>query len=200
MTQQEQVVPLHVIRDAWSIQEFKDAFNCMDDAEYARLVQAAAPFARIAQMEPFDLFQEAVSRVLDGRRHWPRALPLPAFLVGTVRSVASGAKRYRERGEVRTPVSIYDRYGNVEHHGEEESCSPENDVVAEEQAAIIEADMEALFADDPAAWTIYTGHLEGLKGEELRQVVDLGPKEFATKRRLVRRRLNTYCTSKEERS
>ncbi len=200
MTEQGNVIPLQAVRDTWSIQEFKDAFSQLDDAEYARLAQAAAPFARIAQMEPMDLLQEAIARVLEGRRRWPRDLPLTAFLVGAARSVASAQKRYRERGEVRSPVSVYGRDGNVEHHGEEESRSPEDEAVAEEQASVIETEMEALFADDPAAWAIYTGHLEGLKGEELRQVADLGSTEFATKRRLVRRRLNTYCTKKEERS
>ena len=97
-------------------------------------------------------------------------------------------------------MPVYNRDGNLEHHGEEESRSPEDQVIAEEQASKIEADMEALFADDLAAWTIYSGYLDGMQGEELRQVVDLSPTEFATKRRLVRRRLNSYFLRKEERS
>ena len=200
MTQQGTVIPLQAVRDTWSIQEFKDAFYRLDEADYLRLVQAVAVSARIARMEPVELLQEAVTRVMEGRRRWPRDLSLAAFLVGAARSVASGEKRYRERGEVRSPVSVYGRDGNVEHHGEEESHSPEDEVIAEEQTSIIEAEMEALFADDIAAWTIYSGYLDGLKGEELRREADLGPTEFATKRRLVRRRLNNYCLRKEERS
>lgn len=200
MTQQGTVIPLQAVRDTWSIQEFKDAFNGLDEAEHARLVQAVALFARIARMEPIELLQEAVTRVLEGRRRWFRDLSLAVFLVGAARSVASGEKRYRERGEVRSPVSVYGGDGNVEYHGEEESGSPEDETIAKEQASIIEAEMEALFADDVAAWTIYSGYLDGLKGEELRREVDLGPIEFATKRRLVRRRLNIYCLRKGERS
>lgn len=200
MNRWEPATPLRVVADTWSVSEFKDAFVGWDEIEHARLVQAVAVYARIARMEPLELVQEAVTRVLEGRRRWPRELALAAFLVGVARSVASGEKRYHDRGEIRSPVSVYGHDGSVEHHGGEESRSPEDEAIAKGQASVMEAELEALFADDAAAWAIYTGHLDGLQGEELRQVVDLGPTEFATKRRLVRRRLNIYCSKKGARS
>lgn len=200
MNRQEPVTQLRVVANAWSVSEFADAFVGWDEVEHARLVQAVAMYARIAQMEPFELVQEVVIRVLEGRRQWPRELSLAAFLVGTAKSVANGQKRYRERGEVRSPVSIYGRDGGVEHHGEEESCSPEDEAIDKEQLSLLEEDMEALFTDDATAWAIHAGHLDGLRGEELRQMVDLSSIEFATKCRLVRRRLNNYFLKKGERS
>lgn len=200
MNRQEPFTQLRVVADTWSVSEFINAFVGWEEVEHARLIQAVAIYARIAQMEPFDLVQEVVTRVLEGRRRWPRELFLTAFLVGAAKSVASGQKRYRERGEVRSPLSVYGPDGGVEHHGEDESRSPEDEAIDKEQLSLLEEDMEALFADDATAWAIYTGHLDGLRGEELRQVVDLRPTEFATKCKLVRRRLNTYCSKKGERS
>lgn len=196
MSQQVRATPLRVVADARSVTEFKDAFAGWDEVEYARLAQAVAVFARIARMEPLELVQESVTRVLEKRRRWPRDVPLATFLVSVARSVASSEKKYRERGEVRSPVSVYDRHGDVEHHGGEESLSPEDVAIDNEQLSLLEKDMEALFADDPVAEAVYMGHLDGLRGEELREVVDLGPTEFATKCRLVRRRLNSYNSKK----
>ena len=196
MSQKVPATSLRVIADARSVEEFKDAFAGWEEVEYARLAQAVAVFARIAWMEPLELVQEAVTRVLERRRRWPRDVPLATFLVSVARSVASGEKKYRERGEVRSPVSVYDRQGDVEHHGGEEGRSPEDEAIDKERLSLLEKDMEALFADDPVAEAVYMGHVDGLQGEELREVVDLGPTEFATKCRLVRRRLNSYSSKK----
>ena len=196
MSQHVPVIPLRLVTDVRSVTEFRDAFAGWDEVEYARLAQAVAVFAWIARMEPLELVQEAVTRVLEERRRWPRDVPLATFLVSVARSVASGEKTYRERGEVRSPVSVYDRQGNVAHHGGEESRSPEDEAIDKEQLSLLEQDMQALFADDPIAEAVYMGHVDGLRGEELREVVDLGPTEFATKCRLVRRRLNGYSSKK----
>jgi hypothetical protein len=47
-----------------------------------------------------------------------------------------------------------------------------------------------LFDDDLAAQTVVEGDMDGIEGEELRDLTGLDPKAFATKRRFVRRRIN----------
>jgi mannonate dehydratase len=50
-----------------------------------------------------------------------------------------------------------------------------------------------LFEDDLAAQTIVEGDMDGIEGEELRDLTGLDAKAFASKRRLVRRRIDrTY--------
>jgi hypothetical protein len=47
----------------------------------------------------------------------------------------------------------------------------------------------ALFDDDPIAQKIFVAMLEGAKGEELRELSGLTPKDYETKRTKMRRRL-----------
>ena len=49
--------------------------------------------------------------------------------------------------------------------------------------------MLALFDDDPIAQKIFVAMLEGAKGEELRELSGLAPKDYETKRTKMRRRL-----------
>ena len=57
-------------------------------------------------------------------------------------------------------------------------------------AALFDAQkMLALFDDDPIAQKIFVAMLEGAKGEELREISGLAPKDYETKRTKMRRRL-----------
>ena len=47
-----------------------------------------------------------------------------------------------------------------------------------------------LFEDDLVAQTIVEGDMDGIEGEELRSLTGLDLKAFASKRRLIRRRIN----------
>lgn len=55
---------------------------------------------------------------------------------------------------------------------------------------IIRREIIALFDDDLEAQTIAEGTMDGMEGEELRSCTGLDEKAFATKRRLVRRRID----------
>jgi hypothetical protein len=58
-----------------------------------------------------------------------------------------------------------------------------------ESAGIREAIIK-LFDDDQDAQIIVEGMMEDMDGEDLRELTDLDKKEFASKRRLVRRRID----------
>jgi DNA-directed RNA polymerase specialized sigma24 family protein len=47
----------------------------------------------LRQHDADDLLNEALDRVLSGRRPWPSNVPLPAFFSQVMRSIASGAWR-----------------------------------------------------------------------------------------------------------
>jgi len=91
-----------------------------------------------------DLIQEALARVLESKRAWPRNLPIVVFLRGVMRSIASDwvAERHDDTVDV-------DEIGYVNHSA----------------AARIDAQkMLALFGDDPIAPKDFRGHAGGRKG------------------------------------
>jgi hypothetical protein len=59
----------------------------------------------------------------------------------------------------------------------------------QEAARLVEA-LRDLFADDPTAQVMLDGMLDGLEGEALRALTELSEIEFASKRRLIRRRID----------
>ena len=63
-------------------------------------------------------------------------------------------------------------------------------LAAADEARRIKRAILALFDDDLEAQTIAEGTMDGMEGEELRSCTGLDEKAFATKRRLVRRRID----------
>src|SRR3974377_448817 len=53
------------------------------------LVKIARAYAWKTSYGHEDLIQEALTRVLEGKRAWPRKLPIVVFLRGVMRSIAS---------------------------------------------------------------------------------------------------------------
>jgi DNA-directed RNA polymerase specialized sigma24 family protein len=136
------------------------------------LVKIARAYARKTSYSHEDLIQEALTRVLEGKRAWPRKLPVAVFLRGVMRSIASDwiAESHDDAVDI-------DEIGYVNH------------------AAAARIDMQkmfALFDDDPVAQKIFAAMLEGVKGEELRQISGLAPRDYETKRTKMRRRLEKW--------
>src|SRR5215472_16008757 len=57
-------------------------------ADKAALKKIARLYARRTPFDHDDLFQEALCRVLSGKRVWARGVPVRSFLVGVMRSIA----------------------------------------------------------------------------------------------------------------
>jgi DNA-directed RNA polymerase specialized sigma24 family protein len=93
----------------------------------------------LRQHDADDLLNEALDRVLSGRRPWPIVLPLPAFLSQVMRSIAS---QWRQQDH-REPLKE-DRIGEVL---EEESHKP---VAYYEEDDLISRMRRALATDAPA--------------------------------------------------
>jgi DNA-directed RNA polymerase specialized sigma24 family protein len=133
------------------------------------LVKIAKAYAWKTSYGHEDLIQEALTRVLEGKRTWPRNLPMVVFLRGVMRSIASDWAP-----ESHDDAVDVDTIGYVNHAA----------------AARIDAQkMLALFDDDPIAQKIFVAMLEGAKGEELRASSGLSLKDYETKRTKMRRRL-----------
>lgn len=136
------------------------------------LVKIARAYAWKTSYSHEDLIQEALTRVLEGKRAWPRKLPIVVFLRGVMRSIASDWTV-----EDRDDAVDVDGVGYVNHAA---------------AARIDVQKMLALFGDDPVAQKIFIAMLEGVKGEELRQLSGLALKDYETKRTKMRRRLEKW--------
>ena len=149
--------------------EVSQAIISLSTRHKTLLVKIAKAYAWKTSFGHEDLIQEALTRVLEGKRAWPRKLPIVVFLRGVMRSIASDW----------VPESLDDAV-DVDEIG----C------VNHSAAARIDArKMLALFDDDPIAQKIFVAMLEGARGEELRDLSGLAPKDYETKRTKMRRRL-----------
>jgi len=152
--------------------EVSRALGSLSTEHKTLLVKIARAYAWKTSYSHEDLIQEALTRVLEGKRTWPRQLPVVVFLRGVMRSIASDWTV-----EGRDDTVDVDEIGYVNH------------------AAAARIDMQkmlVLFDDDPIAQKIFAAMLEGVKGEELRQLSGLAPKDYETKRTKMRRRLEKW--------
>jgi DNA-directed RNA polymerase specialized sigma24 family protein len=156
--------------------EAETAVRALTDDDKASLMTIATMYARKTPYDREDLLQEALCRVLSGKRAWPRDLaPLP-FLWGVVRSIASEWKKKSK------PPKIFP-----------ESADP----AREERRAIAGLDVVkiiALFDDDPAAQIIVRGMMDGARGQELQELSGLDKTDYESKRTKIRRRIEKLWT------
>lgn len=154
-----------------------------DCAELRRLYavgQTLSLRSRAGPTDGHDLLHEAIKRALSGDRRCPREVPFAAFLVETMRSLASAEAQKQVR-----------------------HLSPRSDVGAVPlPAQVVDADaalddarklraVHALFEDAPIALKVVEGIAEGKSGEELRASVGLDRTTYQTVRTFIRRRLQS---------
>ena len=138
-------------------------------ADKAALKKIARLYARRTPFDHDDLLQEAICRVLSGKRVWARGVPVRSFLVGVMRSIAWEWKSEPHEAVVDAP---------------DPGCG-ESPIMA----SIDSAKIVAMFADDLVAQKIVLGMMEGARGEELQRSSGLDKIEFESKRKKIRRRI-----------
>jgi DNA-directed RNA polymerase specialized sigma24 family protein len=154
--------------ETYSPLEVSQAISSLSAEHKTLLMKIAKAYAWKTRYGCEDLLQEALTRVLEGKRAWPRKLPVVVFLRGVMRSIASDwvAESFED-------VDV-DAVACVSHAA---------------AAGIDARKMLALFDDDPIARKIFVAMLEGARGEELREVSGLAAKDYESKRTKMRRRL-----------
>jgi DNA-directed RNA polymerase specialized sigma24 family protein len=159
--------------ETYSPAEVSQAIRSLSPEQKTLLVKIAKAYVWKTGYGYEDLVQEALARVLEGKRAWPRNLPIAVFLRGVMRSIASD-----------WVIECHDDTVDVDDIG----------YVNHSAAARIDAQkMLALFDDDPIAQRIFMAMLAGAKGEELRALSGLAQKDYETKRTKMRRRLEKMC-------
>jgi DNA-directed RNA polymerase specialized sigma24 family protein len=161
--------------------EIESAILAFTPADWARLTKAAHYFASGRPIEAEDLLQEAFLRALDDGRHCPVNVDVVWFLKQAMRSIAHGEL---EKASSRADL--------VSADSEKPDPSPglEEEVVDRQYDAAFRLAIFALFEDDPVAHDAVEGIMEGLEGAELRELLGLDKTAYATKRKLIRRRID----------
>lgn len=172
------------------------AIRGLSDAGLLRLRKIARTFARNCPLEADDLLQEAFTRAVAGTRLCPRHVDVIRFLAEAMHSIASDstkARRRQEQAQAKNPVLRLVPIAAGARDDDprlQDAPSPEDVAASEEEAAGIKAAVLDLFADDLIAQTIVEADMEGMKAEEIRDLSGLDKVSYASKRRLIRRRLD----------
>jgi DNA-directed RNA polymerase specialized sigma24 family protein len=163
------------------------ALRLVTEMDLLRLKAVARLYARGLPSEVgwTDLLQEAFTRVLDGSRKCPEALPMVAFLAGVMRSIRMEHCRRARRVAARLPYMLadLDPQGDLDGEAGDPSPDPERSLIAMQQLA----EIYRLFADDLRALQIMEGLLEGWSPDEVCTRYDMSKTEYDSTRRRMRR-------------
>ena len=131
-------------------------------------------------VDPVRFLAEVMRSVADGELQKSGVQP---------RSNADDDSRKREARPRLVPIA---------NHGGDETAAdppdpaldPEQRTGSAEEAAAMRACLLSLFEDDEIAQLILEGMMEGIEGEDLRELTDLDKTAYQSKRRLIRRRID----------
>ena len=117
-----------------TVDEFVTALQQLSDNDLRKLYGLAQIRATgLNLVDGGDLLHEAISRVLNGNRRWPRAVQLTVFLRETMRSIASDHWRRREAAVVITEADVntsLDVDQDISDMAVDNSTNPERTIVA----------------------------------------------------------------------
>ena len=174
-------------REIATPKECAAALHGLSDADLRRLDEAARlRVAGLASVEGRDLLHEAIARMLEGKRQWPRNVPLEAFLRETMRSIASDHWRRQKsarvvaESEARADPETGD--GAIAMAGDA-SMAPEARTGAAETLARI----DALFSNDADAQAVMAGKASGMSPREIQEEYAMNETRYATTLRRIRR-------------
>ena len=168
--------------------EIADAIRSLTPAQWARLRLVADKYAYAMPAE--DLLQEAFLRALSEHRRCPAHIDVVRFLAEVMRSIANDEYEKAKGRPHLVPVA---------NHGDQEDGAVDlldlgiaaDDWLAREQhAAHRRKELLALFDDDPQARDVIEGRMAELDADELRELTGLDAVGYASKLKLIRRRID----------
>ena len=178
-----------VQREIATRKECAEALRRLSDEDYERLEKIAR--LRVIGLHAVDwreLLHDAIERLLDERRQWPRNVPLVVFLRETMRSIASDHWR-RLDGPVVVAESEMSADGEADGglvaNAVDETAQPERRASAEETLARI----EDAFEGDGEALRVLAAMASGQSPRKTQQEIGIDETRYASTLRRIRRRL-----------
>jgi DNA-directed RNA polymerase specialized sigma24 family protein len=158
-----------------SAEEVLAAFEALSADDKVKLIAIERKFLGGTGRQQGELYREALCRALLGERHCPRTVPVMAFLVETMRSIASHDRKQQRR------VTLLDAKDEI---GEDTSTvspgllvsgelDPEEHLLAQEEAEAgdMVTTIQGHFQGDEECQLVLMGWADGLRGKELRDFV-----------------------------
>ena len=164
-----------------TIDEFFAALN-LDDAGWANLRKLArnrCGFKRPGEEE--EVLQEAITRVLEGRRPWPKGENLFAFLSGVMRSIVSERVDKAKRTPKNVPFDTLTDARSLGTSAEGEAFNGE-----------VQTHLMAVFDGDDDAQVVVEGLFERMERSELVELLDDDSTRYETVRKRIRRKINQH--------
>ncbi|MCY3883988.1 MAG: hypothetical protein OXG24_03635 [Gammaproteobacteria bacterium] len=172
------------------LDECVTALRQLDDNQLRQLYELGRIRAiGIHSVDGRDLLHEAIIRMLQGKRRWPRGVPLVVFLLETMRSIASDHRRRLEDRVLvnATDVNVEpDLDENVIELAADESSNPETRTIAAEVLSHI----KEAFKNDNDALAVLRGKALGKTPHEIQEENAMDGTRYATTQRRIRRRLS----------
>lgn len=187
---------IQALDDHASPDEAAEALEQLGSAGLLRLEQIAKNRVRgLHHVEWADLLQEAVTRVMEGTRKWPRELPIIDFMAGVMKSLANEywkqRKRTAEAGIVleaeTSPIGEPDFAGAIDA-APSGNPGPDRELEAKCELEAI----EALFIGDEDALAIVMAKAEGYTPQKIQNDFGITATRYDSKLRKIRRKLNEY--------
>ena len=179
-----------VIPKIASKQDVIDELRGLTDADLGRLEQIARLRAMgLHDVEWRDLLHEAVIRMLEGTRQWPKDVGLLVFLRQTMRSIASEHWRRKRIIPMVSKWQLLDTSEKVDNTVLETvadlTTDPERDAITAE----IFAQIEQAFRNDPAALHVLSGMALGKAPSQIQDEGNMDARRYASTQRRIRRTL-----------
>jgi hypothetical protein len=131
-----------------------DSIRTLSAPDLLRLKKASQYWSYGGARPPEDLRHEAIRRVAAGARKCPRDIPIVAFLIGVMRSIASADRKALQRTPTLALVPRHDSAATSLLDGADPRLSPEERLIQAEEKAEIRGRILALFEDDVVAQTL----------------------------------------------
>jgi DNA-directed RNA polymerase specialized sigma24 family protein len=176
--------------------EIAEAIRLFTHADWARLRKVAKKYNYCCSIDPDDLVQEACLRAFeDGEdrkgRKCPRNVSVVRFLAEAVRSIANGEREKMQAEPIVVEIAPCGDESDRAVDLKDSGMNPEQQLVSLETLVAIRAECLALFKDDQQAYDMLEGIMEGFSIQELRDLVNLDQTAYESKRKLIRRRLDS---------
>jgi DNA-directed RNA polymerase specialized sigma24 family protein len=172
----------------FSTDELKSALDAFSAGDWIKLGKAADALCWGLATEGKDLLQEALARALAGKRRCPRSVPVMVFLINAMRSHQDALLRARGRDVLAQAVTVDP---DDEAHApllsqQQDKATPDEILLANQSLATI----DEVFRDHEMAQMVLMGQADGLTPHEIQTITGLGPVQYASVLRLIRRRLD----------
>lgn len=164
----------------------REALLGLSKEEHAKLELVARLHSK-GRQEWQDLLQSAFLKVLTGERKCPIGLNMMVFLSGVMRSLGSSHRKSLSRNPQFESIEE-DESRYLEH--EISSPSPEDEQASTDNYQYLMTMLQDELAGHENAFLLVESEIEGLSATEIRELLELNETEYASLRKLVRRKMN----------